>query len=63
MQYGTLVLSRRNQEVVVMKDTETGMTMRITICSISSNQVVLSFHAPKSISVDRLEVFNKKLDK
>jgi len=49
-----LVLSRREQETLVIGD-----DIRITLLGISGNQVRLGIEAPKHISVHREEVYQR----
>lgn len=52
---GMLVLSRRAGETLVIGD-----DIRITILTISGNQVRIGISAPKEIAVDREEVHERK---
>ncbi|MDB6060909.1 MAG: carbon storage regulator [Verrucomicrobiaceae bacterium] len=49
-----LVLSRRSDETVIIGD-----DIKITVLSISGNQVRIGIAAPKEISVHREEVYKR----
>jgi carbon storage regulator len=51
---GLLVLSRREQETIVIGD-----DIKVTLISIGGNQVRLGIEAPKHVSVHREEVYQR----
>lgn len=51
-----LILTRRPGEVIVI-----GEDVRITIMGVQGNQVRLGIAAPKSVAVDREEIYLKKV--
>jgi carbon storage regulator CsrA len=54
-----LILSRRPGEALVFK-TASGELIKATVLGVHANQVRIGVDAPKSISVDREEIYLKK---
>lgn len=52
--YGMLVLSRKNNESIVING-----NIKITVVDIRGDKVRLGIEAPKNISVHREEIFNQ----
>jgi len=50
-----LILTRRVGEVLRI-----GQDISVTICGVKGNQVRIGISAPKEVSVDREEIFNRK---
>ena len=56
-----LVLSRNENEVIVLSDRDTGEVIaKITVRDSSRKQVRLAIDAPQSVLVDRYEIYEKK---
>lgn len=49
-----LILTRRIGETIVIGD-----DIRVTVLSVSGNQIKLGFVAPESIPIHREEIYNK----
>jgi carbon storage regulator CsrA len=54
-----LILSRRPGEALVFR-TASGEVIKATLTGIHANQVRIAVEAPKSVSVDREEIYLKK---
>jgi carbon storage regulator CsrA len=54
-----LILTRRPNETLVFR-TASGEIIKATVLGVHSNQVRIGVDAPKSISVDREEIYLKK---
>ena len=54
-----LILSRRQGESVVMT-LATGELIEVTVLTMHSNQVRIGVDAPKTVTVDRQEIYLKK---
>lgn len=52
-----LVLSRKEEETLVINEGQ----IRITILAVKGGQVRIGIDAPREMTVDRLEIHNKKL--
>lgn len=55
-----LVLTRRTRETLVIHGDDISEPLKINILSIAGGQVKIGIEAPKEISVDRQEVYEKK---
>ena len=51
-----LVLSRKTNEAIVIND-----TVRVTVLAIKGDRVRLGIEAPAEVTVDRLEVYERKI--
>jgi len=51
----SLILTRRSGETIVI-----GPDIRVTVLAVNGNQVRLGIAAPKSIAIDREEVYERK---
>lgn len=56
-----LILSRRIGEKVMMTDPNSGNIIEVTVVGINQNQVKMSFCAPREVTVDRFEIYEKRL--
>lgn len=54
-----LILTRRPNETLVFR-TASGELIKATVLGVHANQVRIGVDAPKSVSVDREEIFLKK---
>ena len=54
-----LILTRRPGETLVL-ETASGELIKVTVLGVHANQVRIGVDAPKSISVDREEIYLKK---
>ena len=55
-----LVLGRKFNESIMLKDPKSGNLVKVTVVKILGDQVRLSIDAPRSVQVDRLEIYNMK---
>lgn len=58
---GILVLSRQQDEAIMITDRDGTLLVKVIVTNIREDKVQLGFHAPKHITIDREEIYHRKL--